>query len=140
MDDNYFFDEVDMATTRTYLEKKISELRKKGGDMSTREVIDKIILATLGAWIMTRDEADKVFEDLKNSTREDFIKELTERSFQAKKRVEEAVSERAKEMLEGLDSASQEHMNNLEKRMDVMAMEMRRMESKIDELSTKRTG
>ena len=138
MDDNYFFDEVDMATTRTYLEKKISELRKKGGDMSTREVIDKIILATLGAWIMTRDEADKVFEDLKNSTREDFIKELTERSFQAKKRVEEAVSERAKEMLEGLDSASQEHMNNLEKRMDVMAMEMRRMESKIDELSTKR--
>ena len=129
-----------MATTKTYLDKKISELRKKGGDMSTREVIDKIILATLGAWIMTRDEADKVFEDLKNSTREDFIKELTERSFQAKKRVEEAVSERAKEMLEGLDSASQEHMNNLEKRMDVMAMEMRRMESKIDELSTKRTG
>ena len=129
-----------MATTKTYLDKKISELRKKGGDMSTREVIDKIILATLGAWIMTRDEADKVFEDLKNSTREDFIKELTERSFQAKKRVEEAVSERAKEMLEGLDSASQEHMNNLEKRMDVMAMEMRRMESKLDELNAKREG
>ena len=127
-------------TTKKFLDKKLSELRKKGGDMSTKDVIDKVILATLGAWIMTRDEADKVFEDLKNSTREDFIKELTERSFQAKKRVEEAVSERAKEMLESLDSASQEHMNNLEKRMDVMAMEMRRMESKIDELSTKRTG
>ena len=89
---------------------------------------------------MTRDEADKVFEDLKNSTREDFIKELTERSYQAKQRMEEAVSERAKQVGESLNLASKEHMNNLEKRMDVMAMEMRRMESKLDELSPKKEG
>jgi polyhydroxyalkanoate synthesis regulator phasin len=129
-----------MATTKKYLDKKISELRKKGGNMSAREVMDKIILATLGAWIMTRDEADKVFDDLKNSTREDFIKELTERSYQAKQRMEEAVSERAKQVGESLNLASKEHMNNLEKRMDVMAMEMRRMESKLDELSPKKEG
>jgi polyhydroxyalkanoate synthesis regulator phasin len=129
-----------MTTTRKYLDKKISELRKKGGNMSTREVMDKIILATLGAWIMTRDEADKVFEDLKNSTREDFIKELTDRSFQAKQRMEEAVSERAKQVGESLNLASQKHMTNLEKRMDVMALEMRRMESKLDELSPKKEG
>ena len=75
-----------MTTTRKFLDKKISELKKKGGDMSAKEVIDKMILATLGAWIMTRDEADKVFEDLKKSTREDFVKELTDRSLVAKQR------------------------------------------------------
>ena len=108
--------------------------------MSAKEVIDKIILATLGAWIMTRDEADKVFEDLKKSTREDFVRELTDRSLVAKQRIQEAISERAKEVGESLNLASQEHMENVEKRMDVLAMEMRRLESKLDELSTKREG
>jgi polyhydroxyalkanoate synthesis regulator phasin len=129
-----------MTTTREFLDKKISQIKKRGGDMSAKEVIDKIILATLGAWIMTRDEADKVFEDLKKSTREDFVRELTDRSLVAKQRIQEAISERAKEVGESLNLASQEHMENVEKRMDVLAMEMRRLESKLDELSTKREG
>ena len=129
-----------MTTTRKFLDKKISELKKKGGDMSAKEVIDKMILATLGAWIMTRDEADKVFEDLKKSTREDFVKELTDRSLVAKQRIEQAISDRAKEVGENLNLASRQHMEDVEKRMDVLAMEMRRMESKLDELSAKREG
>jgi polyhydroxyalkanoate synthesis regulator phasin len=129
-----------MTTTRKYLDKKISQLKKKGGDMSAKEVIDKIILATLGAWIMTRDEADKVFEDLKKSTREDFVKELTDRSLVAKQRIEEAISERAKQVGENLNLASRQNVENVEKRMDVLAMEMRRLESKLDEMSAKREG
>lgn len=129
-----------MTTTRKYLDKKISQLKKKGGDMSTKEVIDKIILATLGAWIMTRDEADKVFEDLKKSTREDFVKELTDRSLVAKQRIEEAISERAKEVGQNLNLASRQNVENVEKRMDVLAMEMRRLESKLDEMMAKREG
>jgi polyhydroxyalkanoate synthesis regulator phasin len=129
-----------MMATREFLDKKISQLKKIGGDMSTKEVIDKIILATLGAWIMTRDEADKVFEDLKKSTREDFVKELTDRSLVAKQRIEEAISERAKEMGENLNLAGRKHVEDVEKRMDVLAMEMRRLESKLDELGAKREG
>jgi polyhydroxyalkanoate synthesis regulator phasin len=129
-----------MTTTKNYLDKKISQLKKKGGDMSAKEVIDKIILATLGAWIMTRDEADKVFEDLKKSTREDFVKELTDRSLVAKQRIEEAISERAREVGQNLNLASRQNVENVEKRMDVLAMEMRRLESKLEEMSAKREG
>jgi polyhydroxyalkanoate synthesis regulator phasin len=129
-----------MTTTKNYLDKKISQLKKKGGDMSAKEVIDKIILATLGAWIMTRDEADKVFEDLKKSTREDFVKELTDRSLVAKQRIEEAISERAREVGQNLNLASRQNVENVEKRMDVLAMEMRRLESKLDEMGAKREG
>jgi polyhydroxyalkanoate synthesis regulator phasin len=132
--------EVIMNTKREFLDRKIAQLKKKGGDMSAKEVIDKIILATLGAWIMTRDEADKVFEDLKKSTREDFVKELTDRSLVAKQRIEEAISDRAKEVGESLNLASRQHMEDVEKRMDVLAMEMRRLESKLDEMGAKREG
>ena len=127
-------------TTKKFLDKKLSELRKKGGDMSTKDVIDKVILATLGAWIMTRDEADKVFEDLKKTTREDFINELTERSLLAKQRMEEAIAERAKEVGENLNLASRENVEGLEKRIDAMAKEMRSLESKLDQLNAKRAG
>jgi polyhydroxyalkanoate synthesis regulator phasin len=132
--------EVNMNTTREFVNETISQIKKKGESMSTKEVIDKIILAALGAWIMTRDEADKVFQELKTSAREDFVKELTDRSLVAKQRIEEAISERAKEVGESLNLASRKHIEDVEKRMDVLSMEMRRLESKLDELGAKREG
>ncbi|MBL7189817.1 MAG: phasin family protein [Phycisphaerae bacterium] len=93
------------------------------------ETLDKMMLAGLGAISMTRDRADKIFDEyvsrgkLEKESRTGFIKALMDAADKNRAELEELIAKQVRETMENL---------NLPTREDV-----RRLEQKIDELSSR---
>jgi len=93
------------------------------------ETFDKMMLAGLGAVSMTRERAEKIFDEyvsrgkLEKESRTGFIKELMDSADKNREELEKLVSKQVREAME--------HMN-LPTRDDIL-----RLEQKIDKLSKK---
>jgi len=93
------------------------------------ETFDKMMLAGLGAISMTRERAEKIFDEyvsrgkLEKENRTGFIKELMDSADKNREELEKLVSKQVQEAMERL---------NLPTRDDLL-----RLEEKIDKLSKK---
>lgn len=93
------------------------------------ETLDKMMLAGLGAISMTRERAEKIFDEyvsrgkLEKDNRTGFIKELMDSADKNREEFEKLVSKQVREAMERM---------NLPTRDDIL-----RLEQKIDKLSKK---
>ena len=88
------------------------------------ETLDKFVLAGLGALSMTRERAEKIFEDYvrrgqaEKSSRAGFVKELMETAEKTRKDLEKLISERVHEAVGKLSLATHEDIQRLEDKLD----------------------
>jgi len=93
------------------------------------ETLDKMMLAGLGAVSMTRERAEKIFDEyvsrgkLEKESRTGFVKELMDTADKNREELEKLISKQVREAMEHL---------NLPTRDDIL-----RLEQKIDKLSKK---
>jgi polyhydroxyalkanoate synthesis regulator phasin len=85
--------------------------------MEKVELLDRIILAGLGAWVMTRQEAADIYSEIRKNTEEDFVNQLIDRSKKMRKNLEKVISEQITNLAKSVDVASREDVRRLEKRM-----------------------
>jgi polyhydroxyalkanoate synthesis regulator phasin len=86
--------------------------------MEKMELLDKIILGGLGAWVMTHQEAVEVYNELRKYTEEDFVNQLIDRSKKMRKDIEKTISEKINTLTESMNVASREDVRRLEKRVE----------------------
>ena len=88
------------------------------------ETVDKMVLAGLGAFNMTRKRAGKVFDELVRQgqavrgDRPGFVKDVVQQAAKARKDIEAAVSKHVHRTLAKADIASREDLERLEKKLD----------------------
>jgi len=88
------------------------------------ETLDKIMLAGLGAVSMTRERAEKLFDEYVSRGKEEkehrtgFVKELMDRAEENKKALEKITSEQVRQVIEKLDLATKEDIKRLESKLD----------------------
>jgi polyhydroxyalkanoate synthesis regulator phasin len=88
------------------------------------ETLDKVMLAGLGALAMTKERAEKIFEDYvargqaERGSRSGFVKEIMDNAEKARKEMEKLVSEQVQAAVKKLNLASQEDVHRLEKKLD----------------------
>ena len=93
------------------------------------ETLDKMMLAGLGAISMTRERADKIFDEyvsrgkLEKDNRTGFVKAMMDAADKNRAELEKLISKQVRETMESL---------NLPTREDIQ-----RIEQKIDELSSR---
>ena len=88
------------------------------------EPVEKLLLAGLGALSMTRERAEKIFEEYvqrgqtEKASRSGFVKELLQTAEKTRKDLEEMISERVREAVGKLNLASREDLERVEKKLD----------------------
>ena len=88
------------------------------------EPLDKMLLAGLGALSMTRERAEKIFEEYvsrgqaEKDSRSGFVKELMDTAEKTRKDLEEMISDRVREAVSKLDLASREDIKRMENKLD----------------------
>jgi len=88
------------------------------------EPLDKLLLAGLGALSMTRERAEKIFEEYvsrgqaEKASRSGFVKELLQTAEKTRKDLEEMISERVHEAVGKLNLASREDIERVEHKLD----------------------
>ena len=88
------------------------------------ETLDKLVLAGLGALSMTRERAEKIFDEYvsrgqaEKASRSGFVKELMETAEKTRKDLEKIVSERVHETVSKLSLATHEDIQRLENKLD----------------------
>ena len=93
------------------------------------ETLDKLMLAGLGALTMTRERAEKMFDDYVNKGqaaregRSGFVKEVLDSAEKTRAEFQKLVSDQVRQTVDSLHLASKE--------------DIRRIEEKVDQLLTK---
>lgn len=88
------------------------------------ETLDKLMLAGLGALSMTKERAEKIFDEYvergqaQKASRSGFVKEVMETADKTRKDLEDMISERVREALGKLNLASHEDIQRLEDKID----------------------
>ena len=88
------------------------------------EPLDKLLLAGLGALSMTRERAEKIFDEYvhrgqaEKASRSGFVKELLQTAEKTRKDLEEVISERVREAVGKLNLASREDIERVENKLD----------------------
>ncbi|NIA06635.1 MAG: hypothetical protein GWP14_03200 [Actinobacteria bacterium] len=88
------------------------------------EPLDKLLLAGLGALSMTRERAEKIFDEYarrgqaEKDSRSGFVKELLQTAEKTRKDLEEMISERVREAVDKLNLASREDIERVENKLD----------------------
>ena len=88
------------------------------------ETLDKLVLAGLGALSMTRERAEKIFDEYvsrgqaEKASRSGFVKELMETAEKTRKDLEEMISERVREAISKMALASREDIERVENKLD----------------------
>jgi polyhydroxyalkanoate synthesis regulator phasin len=88
------------------------------------ETIDKMFLAGLGAMSMTREKAEKIFDEYAargkavKEEKEGFVKEMMEHAKKTKDEVEKVVSEQVKKGMSSLAVATKDDIKRLEAKID----------------------
>lgn len=88
------------------------------------ETIDKLVLAGLGALSMTRERAEKIFDEYvrrgqaEKASRSGFVKELLQSAEKTRKDLEEIISERVREAVSKMALASREDIERVENKLD----------------------
>lgn len=88
------------------------------------ETLDKIMLAGLGALSMTRERAEKIFDEYADKGREQrgdkpgFVKELMDTAEKSRKDLEKLVSDQVHTVLSKINLANADDIKRLEKKID----------------------
>jgi poly(hydroxyalkanoate) granule-associated protein len=88
------------------------------------ETIDKLFLAGLGAAAMTKERAEKIFDEyvakgkVEKEQRQGFVKEVMEHAQKTKEELEKVISEQVKKGISNLAVATKEDVKRLEAKID----------------------
>jgi len=91
------------------------------------ETLDKMMLAGLGAISMTRERAEKIFDEyvsrgkLEKDSRTGFIKELMDSADKNREELEKLVSKQVREAMEHLNLPTRDDIVRLEKKIDKLS-------------------
>lgn len=86
--------------------------------------LDKVILAGLGAFSMTRERAEKVFDDLvrrgqeEKTNRHGFVKDVMDAAKSARKDIEDVVNQQVQHALSKLNVATKDDLIRLEAKVE----------------------
>jgi polyhydroxyalkanoate synthesis regulator phasin len=95
------------------------------------ETLDKLMLAGLGALSMTRERAEKIFDEYvahgqaARESRSGFVKELMDNVEQRRKDLEKLVAEQVQKAVAKLELATQDDVTRLEKKLDKLLKQER---------------
>ena len=90
------------------------------------EALDKLMLAGLGALSMTRERAEKIFDELlqrgqtARDARTGFVREVMDTADKARKDLQELVDRQVEKALQRLNLASREDLRRLEEKLDAL--------------------
>ena len=91
------------------------------------ESIDRMFLAGLGALTMTRERAEKIFDDYvkkgesqREEARSGFVKDLMDSADKTRKEFERLVSEQVQQAVERTNLATREDVQRLEAKLDML--------------------
>ena len=88
------------------------------------ETLDKMMLAGLGAISMTREKAEKIFDDyvsrgkVEKESRTGFIKDIMDTAEKNRKDLENLISKQVRETMEHLSLPTREDIERLEQKID----------------------
>ncbi len=88
------------------------------------EAVDRLMLAGLGLASMTRERAEKLFDDyvrrgqVERDHRSGFVKELMDAAEKARKDLDQIVAERVNEAMGRLKLATREDLQRVEAKLD----------------------
>jgi polyhydroxyalkanoate synthesis regulator phasin len=88
------------------------------------ETLDKLMLAGLGAVSMTRERAEKIFEEyvsrgkVEKEARTGFVKEVMDTAEKTRKDFEKLISEQVHKTVDKLEFATREDIKRLEQKLD----------------------
>lgn len=87
------------------------------------ETLDKILLASLGAVSMTRERAEKIFDEYvargqtERGNKDGFVKELMDHADKARKDMEKMIADQVHAAVEKLDLATKKDIERIEQRI-----------------------
>ena len=88
------------------------------------ETLDKMMLAGLGALSMTRERAEKIFDEyvsrgkVEKESRSGFIKAVMDAADKNRQEFEKLIAKQIRETMEHLDLPTREDIQRLEKKLD----------------------
>jgi poly(hydroxyalkanoate) granule-associated protein len=88
------------------------------------ETLDKMMLAGLGAISMTREKAEKIFDDyvsrgkVEKESKTGFVKDIMDAAEKNRKDLENLVSKQVREAMEHLNLPTREDFERLEQKID----------------------
>ncbi len=88
------------------------------------ETLDKLMMAGLGAVSMTRERAEKIFDEYvsrgkaEKEHRTGFVKELMDRADENRKTFEKLIADQVKETVAKLELATKEDVERIESKLD----------------------
>jgi len=88
------------------------------------ETLDKVMLAGLGLLSMTRERAEKIFDEYaargqaERGSRSGFVKELMEHAEKARKDLEKMISDQVAKAVGALNLATKDDVAKVEKKLD----------------------
>ena len=88
------------------------------------ETLDKMMMASLGAISMTREHAEKLFDEYvsrgqaEKENRSGFVKEVMDSAEKTRAELEKVISQQVQETVTSLHLASKEDIERIEKKLD----------------------
>jgi polyhydroxyalkanoate synthesis regulator phasin len=88
------------------------------------ETIDKLMLAGLGAVSMTREKAEKIFDEYvsrgktEKAEKSGFVKELMDHAEDDRKHLEKLISDQVRQVVDKLELANKEDIKRIEAKLD----------------------
>ncbi len=93
------------------------------------EALDKLTMAGLGALTMTREKAEKIFDEyvkrgeLEKESRTGFIKDVMDSAEKTRKDLEKLISDEVKKTINSMDIATKEDIRHIERKLDKVLKE-----------------
>lgn len=88
------------------------------------ETIDKLMFAGLGALSMTKERAEKIFDDyvrrgqMEKEGRSGFVKDMVDSAEKSRKNLEKLISEQVEKTVDKLNLASKDDIERLEEKIN----------------------
>jgi len=88
------------------------------------ETLDKMMMASLGAISMTRERAEKIFDEYvsrgqaEKDSRTGFVKEVMDSADRTRSELEKMISEQVQQAVTSLHLASKEDIERIEQKLD----------------------
>jgi polyhydroxyalkanoate synthesis regulator phasin len=98
------------------------------------ETLDRMMLAGLGAMSMTREKAEKIFDDYvaqgkaARETKSGFVKELMDSADKARTDLENVVREQTQKTVEAMNLATKDDIQRLEAKLTALQAQLRQGE------------
>jgi polyhydroxyalkanoate synthesis regulator phasin len=95
-------------------------------DDAVFETLDRLVLAGLGALSMTRERAEKVFDEYVSKgqaareSRSGFVKEVMDSAEKTRTELEKLVSKQVRQTVDNLHLASKDDVQRLEQKLDAL--------------------